>query len=508
MAEDVHGDQLTGYAAVAIGKQIIDVVTGGMYSDPLMVLREYVQNACDAIDSAVEERLIASRDGTIEVFVDGRRRTISLLDNGIGVPAADAVRVLCGIGLSPKSSKSSRGFRGVGRLGGLGYCDRLSFETRSHGETTVTSLSWDADRLTACVRQGGELGPHDALGNALVVSRHPAKESDPRHFFRVTMENVRAFHRDVLMDVSRIREYLGEVAPVDFDLRRFPHARKIHEQLSAVDGFRCYSVLVNGRGVLRPHRRDFSLSKSIRDRVSSVQFFDIGDRCGNILGRSWFADTACLAALPSTNRMRGIRLRQGNIQVGGEGFLEDCFSEKRFAAWHVGEIHLNYAVKPNARRDGFEHTPEYEAVLEYCQRLGKHLSQLCRHSSANRTALARFASRIESLDQSMKSPVFVDGHHLRQYISQTQKTLAQLERTLPEPFRKQGTDRTSEVRKRLAEVESSPVFLADRLDSDLLRKMRGDELLRELCLHLANGNGMPSNRGELLKEVIAPFARP
>ena len=39
---------------VRVGKQVIDILTTGMYSNPLMALREYVQNAVDAIDDAVE----------------------------------------------------------------------------------------------------------------------------------------------------------------------------------------------------------------------------------------------------------------------------------------------------------------------------------------------------------------------------------------------------------------------------------------------------------------------
>ena len=35
-----------------IGHQVIDIVTCGMYNNPLMVLREYVQNAADAIEVA------------------------------------------------------------------------------------------------------------------------------------------------------------------------------------------------------------------------------------------------------------------------------------------------------------------------------------------------------------------------------------------------------------------------------------------------------------------------
>ena len=36
-----------------IGKNILDNLTTGMYSDSRVIYREYIQNACDQIDLAV-----------------------------------------------------------------------------------------------------------------------------------------------------------------------------------------------------------------------------------------------------------------------------------------------------------------------------------------------------------------------------------------------------------------------------------------------------------------------
>ena len=69
--------------------------------------------------------------------------------------------------------------------------------------------------------------------------------------------------------------------------------------------------------------------------------------------------------------MRGIRVRHGNIEVGDERFLDHIYSEKRFATWHIGEIHLNHNIKPNARRDGFEESRDYERFLERTTIIGK-----------------------------------------------------------------------------------------------------------------------------------------
>ena len=41
------------------GKNILENLTTGMYSDSRVMYREYVQNSCDAIDAAVTTGIIA-----------------------------------------------------------------------------------------------------------------------------------------------------------------------------------------------------------------------------------------------------------------------------------------------------------------------------------------------------------------------------------------------------------------------------------------------------------------
>jgi HSP90 family molecular chaperone len=95
---------------VLIGKDILELVTGAMYVDPLCIYREYLQNACDAIDEAQKDGLHPSRDtARIEVFLNQTERSIRIRDNGIGVPKAEFTRRLTAIGGSQKRGKHLRG---------------------------------------------------------------------------------------------------------------------------------------------------------------------------------------------------------------------------------------------------------------------------------------------------------------------------------------------------------------------------------------------------------------
>ncbi len=62
----------------------------------------------------------------IDIVVDAENSYISIRDNGTGIATAQAVSTLMNIGSSTKRHSNNRGFRGIGRLGGMSYCGRLS----------------------------------------------------------------------------------------------------------------------------------------------------------------------------------------------------------------------------------------------------------------------------------------------------------------------------------------------------------------------------------------------
>ena len=120
---------------VVVGKDILELLSSSMYLDPMTIYREYVQNAADSIDDARTRGLLKSREeGVIDIACDATSRTIRILDNGTGIPSRSFIRRLTSFGASAKRGSTARGFRGVGRLAGLGYCQELIFRSRATGE--------------------------------------------------------------------------------------------------------------------------------------------------------------------------------------------------------------------------------------------------------------------------------------------------------------------------------------------------------------------------------------
>ena len=130
-----------------IGKFTLESLTSGLYVSPLDLYREYVQNAADSIDEALEQGILKKGEEKISITVSESERIIKISDNGTGVGANDIYSNLIDIGNSKKRHSNSRGFRGIGRLSGLGYCQKLKFLTSIHGEEKASCIIYDAEKL-------------------------------------------------------------------------------------------------------------------------------------------------------------------------------------------------------------------------------------------------------------------------------------------------------------------------------------------------------------------------
>ena len=109
------------------GKFLLEILTKGMYSNPMHVYREYIQNSTDAIDQAIASGILSADEAAIHINIDCGKQTITIRDNGCGISADLAREILLSIGDSLKNGVDERGFRGIGRLAGLAYAKEVIF---------------------------------------------------------------------------------------------------------------------------------------------------------------------------------------------------------------------------------------------------------------------------------------------------------------------------------------------------------------------------------------------
>jgi Histidine kinase-, DNA gyrase B-, and HSP90-like ATPase len=491
-----------------IGSQIIDIVTAGMYSNPLAVIREYVQNAADSIDVAYDRGLLSPGEECIDIKINGINRSVSITDNGTGVLQGDLEARLRGLGRRQKDRLKQRGFRGIGRLGGLGYCDQVVFETRADKSEPVSILIWDGKKLQELASHNGRrLSAEEAIDKAVSVEVIKPRPGDLPRFFRVTMRNVHRFHRDELMNPKIVAGSLGRVAPVEFDDDRFEFASKIRHHVSDVPGYRTYNIFLNGYKIARPHANKVPLHGQNLDEIKGIETFDIRDSGGREIGRGWYAVTKYLAALPPQVAMRGLRVRQGNIEIGDEYFLADLFSERRFAAWHIGEVHLNYSVKVNARRDGFEQSTEFETFLEQMQCLCGQLSGLCRDSSKLRSKEKSIENTLDRIEELLSLQVILDKEELARSCDQTQARILEIANAFGESVDLNHLkQRLDGIRLSMDQGLREKSAFADIIDGRCTH-IAPKELLQEIAKAVLNTYDGKMSKDKLLFEIFGRYMR-
>jgi len=379
---------LGGRREAVLGKFLLDSISVGLYTNPLTPLREYIQNSADAIDELVGRGELQQDEGEIRIHVDGRNRSVCIIDNGCGVPIDRVQETLYSLGWSFKDITKNRGFRGIGRLAGLGHCDRLRFQTKARGDTQRCLSVWDAKKLKALMNSNnGKLHVAQLLQCIvdLELIDYPGNRND--HFFQVELQNVFS-SRDALMDVPLIKRYVSEVAPVPFSLEQFRYGVEIESRLKTqVRDYRSYRVFVNDEQIFKPYRDLVPLSKSRSDTVRGVSFTTLRDEAGAPLGVAWYADLGLLGTLNPSSSVDGVGVRLGNMLIGDRTLMSGLFREPRFNSYLMGEIHvLDGRMLPNARRDGFEDGQVREAFFAaFAKEIGLPISRRIRGASKERS---------------------------------------------------------------------------------------------------------------------------
>jgi hypothetical protein len=386
-----------------VGKYILDTLSIGMYNNPLMLMREYVQNSVDAIDEFKKKEDIFENQA-IDIRIDGRNRSIRILDNGTGLSADYAQNALHDIGRSLKKIPLDRGFRGIGRLGGLGYCEALTFTTKAKGEKTYSVSRWDCKKLRSLIKDDQEvvnivdLIDQVAEFNVLAYSK---KRED--HFFMVEMSEVKS-PRDILLNVPIVKAYLSQVTPVPFDSKRFAYADIIDAELrKRTPKYDTYNICLNGEQVIKQYSDAVPLGKKSKDTISDIEFIELQNGA-ELLGFGWIAKLNLLGSINSTSLVDGIRVRCGNILVGDKKIFAELFREKRFSSYLVGEIHtIDSRLIPNSRRDDFEDNATKDDFLDcFVKTIGLPYSKQIREVSAARSNVNKIAAQHAVLEKTKR----------------------------------------------------------------------------------------------------------
>ena len=342
-------------AKTKIGKNVIENLTRSMYEDPRCIFREYIQNAADQIDLATEQNLEPDNYYDIHVRIFRGDKRIVIEDTATGVPY-EQLDTLRDVAASMKRRGHQKGFRGIGRLGGLAYCSTLIFETSAKGENVKNKMHWDAEKMNRLLDD--ESYDKDAATVIdEIITESQEKEAEDKHYFRVIMENV---SDDRLLDIEDIRDYLRMVAPVDYPTAFTRFAAEIKqyaaEHGAKIDTYHLYLGDENDEEQIFKAYTPVIIDKKNGDyEVKAIQKFHRYDQNGYLMYWGWYSISETRGQIPSYNVPYGMRLREKNIQVGNERTCRNFFTsegDKRFAQYFYGEVHVETSeLVPDARRD-------------------------------------------------------------------------------------------------------------------------------------------------------------
>lgn len=351
-----------------VGKNILDNLTTGMYSDSKVIYREYIQNACDQIDIALKTGLLKEEDAVVDITIDYNNRYISIRDTATGVKSNLFIENLGDIANSNKQIGENKGFRGIGRLCGLAYCKTLKFTTSYSGEKLKSIMTCDAQKMRQMLLDSKKYSLDDIWNT--IVSFTTENEVVDEHYFEVEMFDINKENTD-LLDKTKVIDYLSFVAPVPYR-NTFSFRRKIYDYAQSINyKIDEYKILINGKQIFKKYTDRLKDSvtngnntkSKIYDDIKDLEFKNIYDSNNNLLAWLWIGISCFEKQIPKINQMRGLRLRSSNIQLGNDNALQHLFKEPRGNYYFIGEVFsVDKGLIPNSQRDYFN---ENEKRIEF-----------------------------------------------------------------------------------------------------------------------------------------------
>ncbi|WP_130862823.1 ATP-binding protein [Bacilliculturomica massiliensis] len=452
------------------GKFLLEILTKGMYSNPMHVYREYIQNSTDSIDKAVASRVISTSEAAIHIQIDSAKQKIIIHDNGCGIPAEKAREVLLSIGDSEKNGIDERGFRGIGRLAGLAYAEEVRFITSAYGEKVKTVLTCDCIKMQRLL-QKSNTETTDVMETFMAISSFadPLPEDKDTHFFEVQLMGVPS--DSGLLEENAVWSYLSETAPVDFNSQQFSQAQKIRDHF--IDHgcpISCYKILRGSRKlpIYKAYSRTLSTGKQTKtknkDYIRDVEFVYAESSDGQPLYIGWLALTD-FSGIISDETIQGIRFRKGNILVGDNTTFVKYFPSEGHNAnrMFAGEIHvLHNELVPNSQRDDFEPNAIYSEMTQALRKWAGEINRKYRRGMSEATSALRRLNQLNAEQKELEEKIdsgAITSDEKREQIADKLKQISkkrEAEEKIVKKAQESGTfddDRKETVEKVLSQTE-------------------------------------------------------
>lgn len=360
---------------------VMEVLTRGLYPDKLHVVREYIQNGFDAI-LELRRKGFGVEDTRIELKVSPP--SLFIFDNGVGMDAQRMAEYRY-VGYSRKLTAESVGFRGIGKLSGISAAEKIIVTTSPLGIPEQHKLIIDAEAMLQHVERLKARGENIALNQLIqqYTSLETTQEDPNAHYTQIELYKVRSDSL-VLLDETRLAEYLSLTAPIDFD-PTFQHGAQIDQELREyVTDYETAPIFVGENQVFKPFLPNAKPPQWIF-------VWDEGNPANpNPLAFCWYCENMDKGQFPDELR-RGLFYRVKNFAVGDNQLprisLWRSSPERSF--YFFGEVHVcDAGVIPSADRTNFEQNSSRERLYtKASEAISRSLNRIAGKSSDTRRAI-------------------------------------------------------------------------------------------------------------------------
>lgn len=367
---------------IIVGRSLLETLTSALYENPIILFREYVQNSLDAYNYAtkIEGRDLVS-DFHVNIDIDRESRTIKIRDNGYGIVSSEQfAKAMLSFGNSEKLDRTQFiGFRGIGRVSALPFCQELRFINKKQNQSTIDVCTWRGDDYRKILNdESTEMSSFEQTVQKIVNLDAKTCDIDNSHYFEVVISNYSLEVEEVIENPNFIQQ-LRKLLPIkyadDFTSGNAIISRYNQYMNEDFTDYMC-SVYLDGNEL----RKNYSQDKHVLE--SGIVYLEVREKGGSDkkkpgdkMGLLWFTFDRKIEAKKGDTDY-GILVRSKNVLMGdNDTFADLCTSSKEHIATYseltatlrgvYGELLINSpSLKDNARREWFK-TDENSIYLKY-----------------------------------------------------------------------------------------------------------------------------------------------
>lgn len=390
-----------------VGGRLLANIARGIYNHEA-VLREYVQNACDAYT------MMEVEEERPTITITAEEKNVSIQDFGVGMDE-DHIRSVKKVAVSNKDAyEDLAGFRGIGIWAGLQACKQLRIDTTKDGSKKKYRLTIDFAKITE--RFDDNINIKELIDPNYTIEWSEAPKEE--HYTRTTLIGVLPGY-DKLLDSGELTRIASTILPCRIN-PTFEHAAKVEEILRGISYYRDYIIKVGAEEIFR---------RCPTQQVNPPVEYALKTTSGVELGRIWYCSTrdASLDLSGFQLRVRNIAVGSPNIYATEKADSYNIFGGIELSAiprldWFFGEMHATSTeIRPNTPRNDIEVDAASQAFIEAVRRFyGDRISEAGGRSEYN--GFLRALRRAESLAASHRlDSGSADARDAQQWLEKLEK---------------------------------------------------------------------------------------